>query len=277
MGAAEVSREVTLEHLRARIARLKASPRQYLAQLRLGLPSLEGLLGGGLPMGQALELHGEPASGRVSLALRAAAAATGQGRLAAYVDGPGELYPPVALALGVHLERFLIVRPRAPGQLVWTALQLLRSGAFTCVVLDLTHTGAQPTWVETKKLTDAAHQSQGVLVLITPPIAPADAPCRLHVRAHAEGLTAQLLRSRLGRAGQEAAISWAELFQAPVLWGEAREAAGAKAGSETEASPAPAFVRKKLHDARNGGGCHVLAYQRPGRDRVLPPLQPVGG
>ena len=147
----------TVERLRERIRALQAAPREYLAVLRTGVKGFEGLfVGGGVPVGNALELWGEAASGRTSLALRAVAAAGREQRLSAYVDGPGELYPPAASALGVDWRRLLIVRPKAPGQLVWSAVQLCRSGAFACVVLDLTHTGCRLTQAECKKLFDAA-------------------------------------------------------------------------------------------------------------------------
>ena len=94
------------------------------------------------------------------------------------MDGPRELYPPAAPALGVDLQRLLIVRPKAPGQLVWTAVQLLRSGAFACVVLDLTHTGRQAALAEGRKLQDAAQKGGTLLLLLTPPEAPADGMLR---------------------------------------------------------------------------------------------------
>lgn len=173
-----------LDLLREQIRKLQAAPRRYLAALRLGIPEIDGLLPhGGLPLGQAVELWGEAASGRTSLALRAVAAAHRELRLAAWVDGPGELYPPAAVARGVELEKLLIVRPRAPRQLAWTAQQLARSGAFACVVLDLTHTGVRLSLAEAKKLHDAAVHGGSLLLLLTPPDAPAEGALRLRVSA----------------------------------------------------------------------------------------------
>ncbi len=61
----------------------------------------ELLPAGGLPLGQVVELWGEAASRRTSLALRAVGVGAPGGRLCAYVDGPWELYPPAAMAAGV--------------------------------------------------------------------------------------------------------------------------------------------------------------------------------
>src|SRR5277367_4772383 len=133
----------TVERLRARISTLQAAPRTHLAVLRTGVRAVDALLpAGGFPLGQVVELLGSAASGRTCLALRAVAEAHRALRLAAYVDGPGELYPPALAALGVDSARLLWVRPPGPSttgerrpssQLGWAALQLLRSGAFSCV------------------------------------------------------------------------------------------------------------------------------------------------
>src|SRR5678816_3122649 len=91
-----------LERLRERIRTLQAAPRQLLSVLRTGLPPVDALLpGGGFPLGQVVELWGEPASGRTRLAFRAIAEAHRALRLAAWVDGPGMLYAPALPPLGV--------------------------------------------------------------------------------------------------------------------------------------------------------------------------------
>ncbi|MBS1149723.1 MAG: recombinase RecA, partial [Myxococcaceae bacterium] len=163
--------------LRAEIRRVHAAPRQLVLSLHTGLEAIDAL--GIWRLGGCVELSGELASGRTSLALKAVAAAGHEGRLSAWVDGPGELYPPAALSLGVHLERLLIVRPKAPGQLVWSAVQLLRSGAFTCVVLDLNRTGVRLSLPESKKLSDAARTGGALLVLLTAQEAQAEGLVRL--------------------------------------------------------------------------------------------------
>jgi hypothetical protein len=171
-----------LERLRGQIRTLEAQPRQLVMALRTGLPEVDDL--GAFRLGGGVELCGEEASGRTTLALSLVAAAGRQQRLSAWVDGPAELYPPAALSLGVELPRLLIVRPRAPRQLVWSAVQLLRSGAFTCVVLDVTHTGVVPSLVDCKKLLDAARAGGSLLVMLTSLTAPAQGLVRLTLRLH---------------------------------------------------------------------------------------------
>ncbi len=180
MRAAEATSQQTIERLRAEIRRVHAAPRQFVLSLHTGLEAIDAL--GIWRLGGCVELSGEQASGRTSLALKAVAAAGGEGRLSAWVDGPGELYPPAAVPLGVHLQRLLIVRPKAPGQLVWSAVQLLRSGAFTCVVLDLNRTGVRLKLQDSKKLSDAARTGGSLLVLLTAEEAQAEGLVRLVLR-----------------------------------------------------------------------------------------------
>ncbi|XXF74981.1 recombinase RecA [Myxococcaceae bacterium GXIMD 01537] len=266
-----------VEQLRERIRQLQAAPRNYVAALRTGIEPFDALLpGGGFPLGQAVELCGEAASGRTSLALRAVAAAHRERRLAAYVDGPGELYPPAAAAMGVDLERLLIVHPKAPEQRVWAAVQLARSGAFACVVLDLTRgssgeagrPGARLSLPEGRKLADAAGKGGGLLLLLTSPEAPADGMLRLRTEARGvEGLSVEVVRSRQGGTGARAELPWSALYPALARGGprllEVDEA-------PSEAARVPSFYRERAADKRNGCG---IQGQRPGRDVPLHPLR----
>lgn len=159
------SGSAVVEQLREKIRKLEAQPRELVMALRTGVEELDAF--GAFRLGSGVELCGEEASGRTTVALSLVAAAGREKRLSAWVDGPSELYPPAAAAMGVCLERLLIARPKSPGQLVWTAMQLLRSGAFTLVVLDVTHTGVQLTMTDAKKLLDAARTGGSLLVLVT--------------------------------------------------------------------------------------------------------------
>ncbi len=160
------ARAAVIRQLREKIERLKGEPRSLLFSLQLGIPELDTL--GFFRMGTGVALAGDAvASGRTSLALSVVAAACRERRLAAWIDGPKELYPPTAQARGVQLSQLLIVRPREPRQLVWTAVQLLRSGSFACVVLDIIHTGLQLTSIEVYKLLDAARTGGGLLLVLT--------------------------------------------------------------------------------------------------------------
>lgn len=269
MAAAAERTPAVVEQLRERIRQLQAAPRTWVASLRTGVGPFDALLPGrGLPLGSAVELCGAAASGRTSLALRAVAAAHGDGRLAAYVDGPGELYAPAASALGVDLTRLLRVRPREPGQLVWSAVQLARSGAFTCVVLDLGGSGVRPRPADTKRLADAAFRGGSLLLLLTSPEAPGDGMLRVEVEATVTGLRAEVVRSRQGGMGARAVIPWEQLH--PALGAQ-------RSDGRVVPAPRPVSVVGLLpglpreRSAAYGNGCGRGAG-RPGRDVGMPPL-----
>lgn len=262
-----------VEQLREQIRKLKAQPRSYLASLRTNIKAFDALLPeGGLVLGQAVELHGEAASGRTSLALRALAAATREQRLCAYVDGPKELYPPAASAFGVDLTRLLIVRPKAPGQLVWAAVQLLRSGAFAAVVLDVTHTGVRLSLPEARKLQEAAAKGGTLLLLLTPPDAPGDGMVRLSTKAlGVSGLEVEVVRSRRGHLGERAVISWQALYPegGPTVRYEERSDGKADLSPTGAHQDIPRVRRIRTSQLRDSPG---LRGTRPGRDIKLPPM-----
>jgi hypothetical protein len=280
-GAAENPTAALLERLRGQIRSLEAQPRQLVMALRTGLAEVDDL--GAFCLGAGVELCGEEASGRTTLALSLVAAAGRQQRLSAWVDGPAELYPPAALSLGVELSRLLIVRPRAPRQLVWSAVQLLRSGAFTCVVLDVTHTGVVPSPVDCKKLLDAARAGGSLLVLLTSLASPAHGLVRFTLRLQRPGSGGHLrcLEGGLARGdgpgeevvyeldtqrGRRARLQRARLSrdEAPVRRAGALEAPPAVVRVGADAS----LQRPRKNLERDGyPGLH--AQGRPGREGPL--------
>ncbi len=200
MAESPEARQALLARLRADIKKVQAAPRKLVLGLSCGVAELDEL--GLFRLGAAVELCGEEASGRTSLALHVVASACREKRLAAWVDGPAELYPPAAVPLGVELSRLLIVRPKAPGQLVWSAVQLLRSGAFASVVLDVTHTGLKLNMLDARKLIDAARAGGAVLVVLTGQASPAQGMLRLQCGGRAPPA---LDSARAERVGAESA------------------------------------------------------------------------
>ncbi|HTW47261.1 MAG TPA: hypothetical protein VMD92_04890 [Acidobacteriaceae bacterium] len=75
-----------------------------------GVPSVDALLEGGLPVGAITEMAGPECSGRTSLALSFVAGVTRQGNVGAWVDVSNTLDPESAAAAGVDLARLLWVR-----------------------------------------------------------------------------------------------------------------------------------------------------------------------
>ncbi len=96
-----------------------------------GIEALDGVLGGGLVRGTIVALEG--GSGRMAIAARLLAQATAHG-LAAVIDA-GDLFPPALARAGVRLERLLIVPARSAIGIARAVDILLRSRAFSVVLM----------------------------------------------------------------------------------------------------------------------------------------------
>lgn len=130
--------ESVVEQLRAQIRRIEGRPAVSARYLASGRPEVDALLaGGGFKCGAISQLVGSRASGKTTVALSAIAVAIEHGGVAAFVDGAHDLYPPAAHALGVKLERLLIVRPPSLALGLWSSEVLVSSGAFRVVVVQL--------------------------------------------------------------------------------------------------------------------------------------------
>lgn len=75
-----------------------------------GVPALDKLLQGGLPVGAVSELVGPECSGRTSAALSFIAGLTQAGKVCAWIDVSDALDPASAVAAGVELARLLWIR-----------------------------------------------------------------------------------------------------------------------------------------------------------------------
>jgi hypothetical protein len=118
-----------------------------------GIPEVDALLDGGLPVGAISEVTGPKSSGRTSLALSLLALQTQEGRVCAWVDAEDNFDPESAAASGVSLRQLLWVRCKRtsaatnakPFSRIWTRLDmalratdlLLQAGGFAAIMLDL--------------------------------------------------------------------------------------------------------------------------------------------
>lgn len=113
--------------------------------LALGLSDLDRATGfGGIPCGKLSEIIGNRSSGKLTLVMRALATAMVDGGLVAYIDLPGEFYPPAAVAMKIDLRRLVVVRPQDIRGAERAALTLLSSEGFEAVFLDLSGESPRP-------------------------------------------------------------------------------------------------------------------------------------
>ncbi len=132
-----------------------------------GLPELDALApGGGFALGAIHEVLGVTATPPFLLPVLVARAAAGrgQGGWVAWCDPRGELYPPAVEALGLPLDRLLVLRPKAPADALWAIAECLRcKGVAACVA-------APPrlSRVQARRLQLAAERGGGLGILIRP-------------------------------------------------------------------------------------------------------------
>jgi hypothetical protein len=133
------------------------------ALVRTEFAELDRVLGGGFPRGTVGTIEGPPSSGRSALAARLLAAATRRG-LGALIGV--ELFPPALAAAGVRLERLLIVPVHEPVAAARAADIVVRSGAFTVVVIPTLPSGrgtGSATWARLASLT---HRVNALLLAV---------------------------------------------------------------------------------------------------------------
>ena len=108
---------------------LTPAPRLVRSLAGVGIPSVDRLLSGGLPLGAITEVVGPECSGRTSFALSFLSRITQAGKVCAWIDVSNNLHPESAVAMGVDLSRLLWVRcgvlsPLIPRLLPATAFAL---------------------------------------------------------------------------------------------------------------------------------------------------------
>lgn len=102
-----------------------------------GAFSLDLALGvGGLPCGRIVEIYGQEASGKTTLALHVIASAQKQGGLAAFVDAEHAMDPNYARRIGVNLDDLLVSQPSSGEEALTITEQLVKSAALDVVVVD---------------------------------------------------------------------------------------------------------------------------------------------
>ncbi|KAK8939096.1 hypothetical protein KSP39_PZI011247 [Platanthera zijinensis] len=99
--------------------------------------SLDLALGiGGLPKGRVVEIYGQEATGKTTLALHVIAEAQKSGGYCAFVDAEHALDPSLAEVIGVKTKNLLLSQPDSGEQALSLVDTLIRSGSVDVVVVD---------------------------------------------------------------------------------------------------------------------------------------------
>ena len=102
-----------------------------------GFAGIDAVLGiGGFPRSRIVEISGPAASGKTTIALRAIAAMQRVGGAAAFIDADHAFDARRGAALGVNLERLVLVQPDWGEQALAIVHSLALSGGLDLVVID---------------------------------------------------------------------------------------------------------------------------------------------
>ena len=119
------------------IMKLGAEGTQTMDVISSGSLALDLALGvGGYPRGRVIEIYGQEASGKTTLALHAVASVQKTGGTAAFIDAEHALDAGWARICGVNTDELLISQPDNGEQALEIADTLVRSGAVDLVVVD---------------------------------------------------------------------------------------------------------------------------------------------
>jgi recombination protein RecA len=119
------------------IMQLGSDNASEVAGISTGALSLDIALGGkGLPRGRIVEIYGQEASGKTTVALHAIANAQRAGGVAAFIDAEHALDPSWAKRCGVDLEGLLVSQPSHGEEALKIAEMLVKSNAVDIIVID---------------------------------------------------------------------------------------------------------------------------------------------
>jgi len=115
----------------------EATQRLSVEVIPTGALALDLALGvGGIPRGRIIEIFGNEASGKTTLAYHIVAEAQRRGGTAAFIDAEHALDPAYAKGVGLNLEELLLSQPDTGEQALDIADMLVRSGAIDVFVID---------------------------------------------------------------------------------------------------------------------------------------------
>jgi protein ImuA len=209
-----MSSSTLLRNLQAQIGRLESAGRnpRRTEWVSTGFAALDRLLPhGGLAGGTLIEWLGAgEGNGALTLALAVGGRIARQGGVLAVVSEWQAPFPPAAAALGVPLERALVVRPPDSRTSLWVWEQALRCEAVAATIGRMDRAGE----VVMRRLQLAVEAGGGLGFLVRPPDCRAEtawAEARLLVkalpsRADAWRLRVELLRARGGFGGGTAEV-----------------------------------------------------------------------
>ena len=112
--------------------------KESIKKISTGLPSLDMILGGGIPEGRIIEVYGLESSGKTTLALQILAQCQKAyaEKKVAFIDVENALDPEYAKKMEIDLSRMYISQPNSGEEALDIVEKLAQSNAFSCIVVD---------------------------------------------------------------------------------------------------------------------------------------------
>jgi recombination protein RecA len=101
-----------------------------------GLPSLDVILGGGVPKGRIMEVFGPNASGKTTMAIHMLSKCQKAGKRVAYIDVENAFDPAYATKLGLDVKNLILNQPDSGEQALDIVEKLCQTGQFSAIVID---------------------------------------------------------------------------------------------------------------------------------------------
>lgn len=242
-----------IAQLRTQIEHIVAPPPVAADALPTGLAALDVALGGGLPRGRLTELTGPLGAGKATLMRGFIGAALARGQGVACIDASRTLDPADWASLDCDFLR--VVRPHDPARGAWCADILLRSGAFTLVVLD----GAPPlTRQIALRLVGLARDKDAAFVVVGDgAVSQVGGAVRLEVRRRWGAVPRRASELTVLRGGIRTTIEVSSVIYHPrrlPAHPEVPDRRGVAGGGPPAGIPPTGPSGRRWKGARNGGG-----------------------
>jgi len=101
-----------------------------------GLPSLDFILGGGIPKGRIIEIFGPASSGKTTMSLHILSKCQQEGKRAAFIDVENAFDPTYAQKLNVKVDELLLNQPDSGEEALDIVEKLCQSGQVAVIVID---------------------------------------------------------------------------------------------------------------------------------------------
>lgn len=101
-----------------------------------GLPSLDYILGGGVPKGRIIEIFGPESGGKTTMALTMLARCQEDGKKVVYIDAENGLDPRYVENLGVDMSKLIINQPNSGEEALDIVEKFCQTGAVSIIVVD---------------------------------------------------------------------------------------------------------------------------------------------